>query len=133
MMPDDPPLPAALAAAQRRFEHWRSTRRGPNRIPPQLWKVAVRCAARCGLNRTVLALGLDYNCLKKRVMASAGAPSPPIAPATFVEFVSSGRNGGAECVLEVERPGGAKLRVELRGSGIPDLAELARRFAAEEA
>ena len=133
MMSDDLPLPAPLAAARRRFEYWRSTRRGPNRIPPRLWKAAVRCAATCGLNRTVLALGLDYNCLKKRVMASVAAPAPPSPPATFVELVPAGPKGAAECILEVERPGGAKLRVELRGAGVPDLADLLRRFAKEGA
>ena len=130
MTPDDLHVPSPLAAVRRRFEHWRSTRRGPSRIPPQLWKAAVRCAAQCGLNRTVLALGLDYNSLKKRVTAEHPAP---IAPATFVELLPASRNGVAECVVEVERPGGAKLRIELRGAGIPDLADLARRFAAEGA
>jgi hypothetical protein len=133
MKSDDARLPVPLAAARRRFEHWRSTRSEPCRIPSLLWKAAVRCAAKYGVSRTVCALGLDYNSLKKRVMAAAGAPVAPSRPPAFVELVAPGRNGPAECVVEVERPGGAKLRVELRGSGIPDLAELARRFAAEGA
>lgn len=130
---EDPRLPPALAAVRRRFEHWRSTRSEPCRIPSPLWKAAVRCAAKCGLNRTVLVLGLDYNSLKRRVMASGDAPVAPSPPQAFVELVAPGRNGPADCIVEVERPGGAKLRVELRGSAVPDLAELARRFAAEGA
>jgi len=50
-----------------------------------------------------------------------------------VELVTPGRGAPAECILEIERPGGAKLRVELRGSGIPDLGDLALRFASETA
>ena len=134
MTSDDPRLPPPLAAALRRFEHWRSTRSEPCRIPSPLWKAAVKCAAKCGLNRTVLVLGLDYNSLKRRVMASAGAPVAPSPPQAFVELVAPpGRNGPADCIVEVERPGGARLRVELRGSAVPDLADLARRFAAEGA
>lgn len=129
----DPCPPAPLAAVRRRFEHWRSTRRQPCRIPPPLWKAAVRCATKYGIHRVVCALGLDYNSLKRRVMATAGAAATPSHPPAFVELVPPGRNGPAECIVEVERPGGARLRIELRGSGIPDLAELARRFSVEGA
>ena len=130
MTPADPRFPTDLAAARQRCEHWRSTRSKPYRIPAPLWTAAVRCATKYGVYRTCRALGLDYNCLKRRVMAVA---APPIAPATFVELLPAGPNGAAECVVEVERPGGAKLRIELRGRGIPDLADLARRFAVEGA
>lgn len=133
MTSNDSHLPASLAAAQRRFEHWRSTRREPCRIPPSLWQAAVRCAAKYGVHRTVRALRLDFNSLKRRVLASTGAPAAQGRPPTFVELVAPAGNGPAGCIVEVERPGGAKLRVELRGSEIPDVAELARRFAAEDA
>jgi hypothetical protein len=83
--------------------------------------------------QTVRALGLDYKALKKRVVAGVAAPAAPGRAPTFVELVAPGRNGPAECIVEVERPGGAKLKVELRGAGIPDVTELARRFAAEDA
>ena len=130
---DDSRLPTPLAAARWRFEHWRSTRTAPCRIPPALWKAAVRCAVRFGVYRTASALRLDYNSLKRRLTASTNAEVASSSPPAFVEIHAPPRNGLAECIVEVERPGGAKLRVELRGSGIPDLAELARRFAAEGA
>lgn len=134
MTPHDPHLPARLAAARRRFDDWRATRRRPCPIPPGLWKAAVRCAAKHGVYRTVRALGLDYNSLKRRVEAAAGAPPVPSSPQGFVELVRpASPRGPGECTLEVERPGGAKLRVELRGAVLPDLADLARRFAAEGA
>src|SRR5688500_18660999 len=94
MTPDDPRLPTDVAAARQRFEHWRSTRSKPYRIPEPLWKAAVRCAAKYGVYRTCRALGLDYNCLKRRVMATA-VPVPPIAPPTFVELVPPSGNGAA--------------------------------------
>ena len=127
-------LPAPLASARRGLEEWRSSGRKPHRIPAPLWRAAVRCAARYGLCPTARALGLDYNSLKRRVNAEAERPATvSSSPPAFVEFVTSDRGAPAECILEIERPGGAKLRLELRGSGIPDVADLALRFASETA
>ena len=133
MPSDDPRLPAPLATARRRLQEWRSRESRPFRIPAPLWEAAVRCAAKFGVCPTARALGLDYNSLKKRLRATAGAPPVTTSPPAFVELVTPARGAPAECILEIERPGGAKLRVELRGSGIPDLADLARRFASETA
>lgn len=132
MTPENPVLPPLLAATRDRFVAWRAARSGHTRIPAPLWKAAVRCAAKHGVYPTVRALGLDYKCLKSRLLSSAGAASPARPPA-FVEIIPTGGSAPTSCVLEVERPGGAKLRIELRGSALPDLAELARRFAAEGA
>ena len=129
MTTDVAPLPPALAAARRSFERWRAERRRPYRIPAPLWGAAVRCAARYGLFPTARALGLDYNSLKRRVMAGAEAPATP--PSTFVEMVAPAGHSPPECVVVIERPGGAKLRLELRGSAIPDVADLLRRFVSE--
>jgi len=133
MTPDDPHLHPVLADALRRFEDWRSTRTGQDRIPAHLWRAAVRCAARCGLNRTVLVLRLDYNSLKKHMMAAAPLPAAPGPRPAFVELVAPAGKGPVAFTLEVERPGGAKLRVEIQCSALPDLADLARRFATEGA
>jgi hypothetical protein len=93
----------------------------------------VRCAVKYGVYRTASTLKLDYNSLKRRLTASTGEGVASSSPPAFIEFAVPGGSGPAGCIVEVERPGGAKLRVELRGSGIPDLAELVRRFAAEGA
>ena len=132
-MTSDPRLPAPLASARRRLELWRSTHSAPARIPPDVWNAAVRCATKYGLCPTARALGLDYNSLKRRMTASESAsPAPEDRPA-FLELPVPPGNGPAGVILEVERPGGAKLRVELWGSWVPDLADLARRFAGEGA
>jgi hypothetical protein len=93
----------------------------------------VRCAAKYGLCPTARALHLDYNSLKRRVTASASTSGAQDHPPAFVELAVPAGHGPAGCIVEVERPGGAKLRVELRGSWVPDLADLARRFAVEGA
>jgi len=74
--------------------------------------------------------------VKRRVKAAAApsvaVPAPAKTPPAFVELVSPRRDGHPECVLELENRMGAKLRLELRGSAIPHLVELVRRFGRDE-
>ena len=150
-------LPARLEGLQRRLEHWRRTREGHSRIPETLWASAVKAAGKYGLNPTARALRLDYYALKKRIEAagsrrvsggkvashpiadrqtvSADGPLTSIVPvkgrqavATFVELASPASGGSPECILELEDPGGAKMRVHLKGVETPDLAALSRSF-----
>jgi hypothetical protein len=123
------PLPPRLATLCERFEDWRSTRTGADRIPETLWKAAVACAARFGPCLTARVLRLDYNSLKRRI-AGQGA-SREVASASFVEILPPGGIPASECVLEVESRQGAKLRIHLRRATVPDIALLARSFASE--
>jgi hypothetical protein len=122
-------LPARLEGTRRRFERWRRTRTGHSRIPESLWVSAVKAARQYGLNRAARVLGLDYNALKKRVEATgSGSMSDRGAVATFVELAPSASGSSYECILELEDPGGAQMRVHLKGVGAPDLAALSRSF-----
>jgi hypothetical protein len=124
-------LPARVEATRERFEKWRSER--PSRacpIPADLWAAAARCAREFGYYRTAQVLGLDSGKLKRRAEALGERPRKSVPG--FVELVAPGQGALAECVVELENRAGAKLRMELRGSAIPDLVELARRFGSEE-
>ena len=142
-------LPARLEGARRRFERWRRTRKGHSRIPETLWTSAVRAAGKYGLNPTARALRLDYYSLKRRVekAASRSVSERRVAPrgvsggktasrrasdreavATFVELAPPASGGSRECILELEDPGGAKMRVHLKGVEAPDLAALSQSF-----
>jgi hypothetical protein len=131
--PSEPtPFPPLLADARSQFAEWRSSRlRSTERIPPALWKAAARCAARFGIHPTARALGLDYAALKRH-MPTVAKPTPAVA-SPFVEFVPSALSAAPECVVELENRSGSKLRIELRGGAVPDIIDLARRFAREEA
>jgi hypothetical protein len=129
-------IPARLEAGRRRFERWRRTREGHSRIPERLWTTAVKLAGAYGLCRTARTLCLDYNALKRRVEmagvndSSAGptrrrktqtrsrshARKSARDPAmTFVELRPLEPAGGSECIVEVEDPHGAKMRIRLTG------------------
>ena len=144
-------LPTRLEGTRRRFERWRRTRKGRSHIPEPLWTSAVKAAGKYGLHRAAQALGLDYYTLKKRVEAagSGGVSGGKVgshlfsdreavsadgqAVATFLELAPTASGGSRECILELEDPGGAKMRVHLKGMQAPDLAALSRSFWGMEA
>ena len=120
-------LPAGLEAARRHFERWRATRKAPSPIPERLWAVAVKSARRFGVHHTSRALRLDYAVLKRHVAAdSATSPSQNMVPPSFVELVPTGGVSRAECVVELEDPSGARIRIEVKGVEPPDLVALTR-------
>jgi len=139
-----PAVPARLEAGRRRFERWRRTRKGHSRIPDPLWTSAVKLAGAYGLCRTARTLGLDYNALKRRVASADPHDSPEQRtarqktaeqkPATaFVELAPPAPTCSPECILELEDPCGAKMRIHLKGADGPDLAALSRSFWGIEA
>lgn len=122
-------LPAWLERLRGRFERWRATRDGRRHIPQGLWASAVEAAGRYGLNPTARALGLDYYSLKKHVKAAAlRSGLDRREEAGFIEVTPVGSVGVPECSLELEHPGGANLRVHLKGMPAPDLAALSQSF-----
>ena len=132
-------IPARLEAGRRRFERWRRTRRGHSRIPEPPWTSAAKLAGAYGLCRTARTFGLDYNARKRRV-ASADPHNSPGGKAAaqktgtaFVELVTPQPAGLPECLVELERPDGAKMRIHLKSVEAPDLAAMSRSFWGLEA
>ena len=122
-------LPAWLERVRRRFDGWRQTRDGSSRIPEAFWALAVKAVSRYGLNPTARVLRLDYYSLKRRVEAATSCGRPDRREgATFVELSAPVLGGSAECCLELEHPGGARMRVHLKGASAPDLVALSRSF-----
>lgn len=124
-------LPAEMEAVQRRFEHWRRTHKARSRIPDSLWAAAVRLVGGCGLNRTARALRLDYYTLKERVEKDSVTVAKHVkdfAMPAFMELSPGPTIGPCECTLELEDTAGAKMRVQLKGTRMPDLAALSRSF-----
>ena len=149
-------IPARVEGLRRRLERWRGTRRAGTRIPEALWVAAVKVAGRYGIHRTARVLRLDYYSLQRRVEQEAAekesaakeaaaerqatanrpgerksggrdskAPAASVA-ATFVELPAPARAACGECTLELERPGGAKLRAHLKGVPAADVAAIGR-------
>lgn len=127
-------LPAAMEQLRRRFERWRQTCKGRARIPEVLWASAVKAVRRYGLHPTARALRLDYYALQRRVEAAASGDGPDRREgAAFIELAPPLPAGAPECLVELEHPRGAKMRVHLKGMPAPDLAALSRGFWSMEA
>ncbi len=147
-------IPARMERVRQRLERWRGRRRPRTRIPEVLWAAAVQVAGRYGIHRTAKALRLDYYSLKRRVereaaekeaaakkaarakepaakrrdarKAGVGASQTPVETATFVELPSPTWAARGECILELERPGGTKMRACLKGMPAADVAAIGR-------
>jgi len=120
-------LPVRLEAGRRRFERWRRTREGRSRIPDPLWNSAVKLSATFGIHRTAKTLRLNPDSLKKHVASahgdgSRGQKKPRQKAATaFVEWVPPEGACPPECIVELENPRGAKMRIHAKGNPIPDV------------
>jgi hypothetical protein len=126
---------------RRQWTEWRSTHAVRSRLPEELWSAAVELARRDGIDATARALDVDKPSLRKWAGRLNPTPSQPVRrksqpkqkandlPA-FVELLASGSGTARSCLVEVESPRGAKLRLELKGIQTSELAELIRAFAA---
>jgi hypothetical protein len=126
---------------RRRWAEWRSTHAVRARLPEELWAAAVELVQRDGIDATARALDVDKPSLRKwagRLNPARPQParrkSQPKQKANdlpaFVELLASGSGTARSCMVEVESPRGAKLRLELKGMQASELAELIRAFAA---
>ena len=128
---------------RRRFEEFRSTHAVRSRLPEELWSAAAKLARRDGIEATAQALDVDRPSLQKWTNRfESGAEAKPRKPRrqrqprrepaapSFVELLAGNTGGTASCLVEVESPRGAKLRLELKTIATSDLTELIRVFAA---
>jgi hypothetical protein len=126
---------------RRRWAEWRSTHAVRSRLPEELWAAAVELVQRDGIDATARALDVDKPSMRKWAGRLHPAPSQPSrrksqpkqsanALPAFVELLASGSSTATSCLVEVESPRGAKLRLELKGMQASELAELIRAFAA---
>ena len=123
---------ADLVQGAARFADWRRGREVGTRIPPTLWELAVKLAERHGVSRTAQALRVGYYSLLKRVearrSASATAAVEQTKSPTFVALPTASFGTACDCTIEIEKPCGTKLRVQVHGPQLPDLVALGREF-----
>lgn len=132
---------ADVEQLRQRFEEFRRTHAVRSRLPDELWAAAAKLARRDGITATARALALDRPSLQRwtdrlEPRASIKARKSPhrqprggSSPA-FVELLAASTGTGNSCLVEVESRQGGKLRLELKGVAISQLAELIRTFAA---
>jgi hypothetical protein len=122
-------IPFQLDSLRRRLERWRRNRKHRTPIPEEIWASAAGIAGEYGLARTARTLRLDYYSLKERVSAH-GLPISPEGGAqpAFVEFVPQVPATVSECAIELEDRSGARMRIHIKGSAIPNVIGLSDAF-----
>jgi len=113
-----------LNEVRTRFDNWRRSRHGKQRIPDELWLSAIEVARRDGVNPTATALHLDGGKLKRRMVAADSVIGKAMPP-TFVELMASHTVGSPECTIELEGRNG-KLRIHWKGATAADVVGLSR-------
>lgn len=97
------------------------------RIPEPLWNEAAELARKYGVNKVARALRLDYYNLKERRDSTTASKEGKPQRAGFVELVGS-ISPGNECVIELERCDGGKMRIQMKGVAPADLCDFAEIF-----
>ncbi|MBU1697985.1 MAG: hypothetical protein KKD21_13245 [Proteobacteria bacterium] len=132
------PTPAqnsALDSVKQRFDVWRSNKSGRKRIPDFLWQAATSILLSGGfsLNKIARNLRLNHSELKKHACKQPSGfiqPMPEPSP-TFVEIEPPSLF--SECIIEMERDSGTKVRMCFRGKADPGLIELGKYFLRDQA
>ena len=126
-----PTVRHTLEAVRNQFEAWRKRRRCRTRIPEALWQAAADLCSEHSICEVSQALRLNYNDLKDRVQRSkdrglAIGQGPDL---NFVKLDLGTPIMPSECLVEMEAPNGAKMRMSFRG--VPrdfDPVEVGRAF-----
>ena len=124
-------VPEDLARAAEELARWRQQREPGERIPARFWDTAVELAQRYGASRTATALRMGYYDLKRRLPHDATVRPKSRVPLTqpqFAELPLSPYLAANECVVEFEDGLGARLKIQWRGTAVPDLVALGRDF-----
>ena len=118
-----------LKEVQNQFEAWRSTRKHREAIPDALWEAAAGLRKDYSIHQIAKALHLNYTDLKKRVQKLDNVSSPEAhTRSAFVELDFSRHILPTECIVEMEEPDGAKMRVHFKGGVDFDLLGLTKAF-----
>jgi hypothetical protein len=127
-----PDVPPEVSSLQRQVERWRQERRHREPMPEQLWHSAARLAQQHSVARIARWIRLDYYTLKERVesLDHERVALQEQGPA-FVELALPTGAPAPECTIELEHPRGGRMRIHVKGAGVPDLAALSRSFWGE--
>ncbi len=126
-----PTVRRSLEVVRNQFETWRKERPCRGRIPEALWEAAVGLCwehSICEVSRT---LRLNYYGLKNRV-TRARDRSPAVGQSPDFRFVRLNLGeaiAASECLVEMEAPNGARMRMSFKGGARDfDPVELSRVF-----
>ena len=126
-----PTVKPILEVVRRQFEAWRKRRGCRGRIPEALWEAAVGLCREHSFCEVSRSLRLNYNGLKNRTPKARdmGLVVGKRSALGFVKLDFGAPIVPSECLVEMEAPNGAKMRMTFRGAPRDfDPVELGRVF-----
>jgi hypothetical protein len=118
-----------LEEVQRLFEAWRKQRKHRSPIPTDLWKAATSLTKEYSIYKISKYLQLDFKELKRQ-MGKPDDAAEGTASLGFIELDMISPRGAAECLIEMEKPDGAKMKICCKGH-CPDMVGLSKAFWGE--
>jgi len=118
----------SLSEVKEQFKNWRRTRKSPRPIPDKLWQAAVSLTATHSISQISKELILDYTALKNRVPIKKKNRGAKRSSPGFIELNLEPAAAVLECMVEMQDPLGAKMRMHFRGKPDCDLLELTKAF-----
>ena len=118
----------AIEVVQRLFEEWRCNKKRRERIPQALWEAASSLSGKHSAHQISKLLHLNHTDVKDHIREyreNHGIQKPK--EAAFVELGMISQATESECTVEMERPGGAKIKIWFKGR-CPDIAGLSKAF-----
>ena len=119
---------AGLEQVRQQFEAWRQSRVKRTPISQDLWKAAVGLTAQYSICHVSKALGLNYTALKEQVIKSTTQQTStgPVSSSTFIELPCPAP--ALESTMEMIKPDGAVMKIQIKGATRWDLLELGKAF-----
>ena len=111
-------VPVEIEEVQLQFENWRRERKRGQRIPENLWAIAVELGKQHGVWPTARTLHLDHNRLKRRV----GNGEDDRSSGAFVELISQKlrkNERGFPSLADPRNSGTSVMRAPIPDSRIP--------------
>ena len=127
-----PIVKPTLEVVRNQFEIWRKRRSRSRRIPEALWQAAAELCTEYPVYEVCRSLRLNYNGLKHRVPEATRERSRTIGQRPdfgFVRLDLGAPIASSACLVEMEGPNGARMRMSFKG--VPrdfDPVELGRAF-----
>lgn len=115
---------------QQFFEEWRRNKKGRDRIPDALWKAAGSLSKQFSVHQISKFLHLNHTAVRDHLRAEKQGEVIQEKEAAFFEFDVIQPAIAGDCVIEIEKRGGAKMRMSFKCSN-SDMAGLAKTLWGE--
>lgn len=117
-----------IEQVRQQFQAWRQSRKKRTPIPQNLWTAAIELTALYSICHVSKALGLNYTALKEQVIKLTPRHKrvEPRCSSTFIELPYP--TPALESTMEMIKPDGAVMKIQIKGATRWDLLELGKAF-----